>query len=293
MSIYVDDPQEPDALAPVISITTGEVSPDFLVLDPDKPVWTIGRAAKNDLVLPADGVSRYHAQIERRDGAWWVCDLGSFNGTWIHDEQIQSARLARPRTMIRFSNAWVEFTSRELCRRSSDVRNLRGEIDPMTRALPRWKLLARLEQAQAEARATEAPLAVVFLDVDRLNVVNKFFGHKAGDIVLCTIAERLRARAITPDSLFRYAGDEFVLVLPGTELGRAEELARDLSAEIAAHPIDVDPNGGSPLDVAVWVGAALADASAATPLAPVDLAMSRVDEAKARRRARGGVIRTP
>ncbi|MCY1013653.1 FHA domain-containing protein [Nannocystis pusilla] len=55
---------------------------------------TVGRGLDNTIVLGGDSVSRCHARLERRDDGWWVLDNGSTNGTYVHDTQVQEARLA-------------------------------------------------------------------------------------------------------------------------------------------------------------------------------------------------------
>jgi pSer/pThr/pTyr-binding forkhead associated (FHA) protein len=54
---------------------------------------TIGRRADNHVPLPADNISRQHVAIERREGRYFVCDLGSANGTYLNDQRIDSAQL--------------------------------------------------------------------------------------------------------------------------------------------------------------------------------------------------------
>lgn len=61
-----------------------------------------------------------------------------------------------------------------------------------------------------------APLSVVFLDIDNFKKVNDCFGHDAGDRVLQTAADRLRANLRTGDILLRWGGEEFVIILPDT-----------------------------------------------------------------------------
>jgi pSer/pThr/pTyr-binding forkhead associated (FHA) protein len=54
---------------------------------------TVGRRSDNHLVLESDNISRHHFSIERRNGEYFVCDLGSANGTFLNDERINSTRL--------------------------------------------------------------------------------------------------------------------------------------------------------------------------------------------------------
>ena len=73
----------------------------------------------------------------------------------------------------------------------------------------------RLAEAIARSRRTGAPLAVLYLDIDRFKSINDTLGHAGGDAVLCGLAQRLRASLRETDMLARHAGDEFVVLLEG------------------------------------------------------------------------------
>ena len=107
-------PRHRAVTAPLIGET--DESASFWVLDPTRPVWTVGRSPHNDIVLPSDRVSKRHARIELRDGAWWVCDLDSTNDTRLGGRPIQSARVERC-THVHFASARVYFGSRQGCQR--------------------------------------------------------------------------------------------------------------------------------------------------------------------------------
>jgi len=80
--------------------------------------------------------------------------------------------------------------------------------------LPNRSLLQdRLRQAVAGADRTGLPVWVMLLDLDRFKFVNDSMGHKAGDVLLMTIAERLRSALRDTDTVARLSGDEFVVVL--------------------------------------------------------------------------------
>lgn len=80
------------------------------------------------------------------------------------------------------------------------------------------------------AARSGAPLSVVFLDLDHFKEVNDRYGHDAGDRVLATAAERLRANLRTGDILLRWGGEEFVILLPDTEGSTASKAVARLRA---------------------------------------------------------------
>ena len=71
----------------------------------------------------------------------------------------------------------------------------------------------RLQQALASAKRMQSRVALLFIDLDRFKYVNDSFGHRAGDILLQTVAARLRACVRETDTVCRHAGDEYLIVL--------------------------------------------------------------------------------
>jgi diguanylate cyclase (GGDEF)-like protein len=111
----------------------------------------------------------------------------------------------------------------------------------------------RLTHAISMAERHAWTLAVLFLDLDRFKAVNDTFGHAAGDVVLQQVARRLEHHSRDEDTVCRYGGDEFLLLLVDPK-GRdnVETIARAITASIA-EPIDV---GGAQVCVGASVGTA-------------------------------------
>ena len=123
--------------------------------------------------------------------------------------------------------------------------------DPLTGLSNRTHLRHELERLLATARRHSEPLAVVFIDLDRFKQINDTLGHEVGDLLLETVAERLRSVLRESDCVGRQGGDEFVLVLPGINTPRkvasiAEKLRRVVSKPmlIAGHSLTVTPSIG-------------------------------------------------
>ncbi len=99
--------------------------------------------------------------------------------------------------------------------------------DALTDILNRRGIIERLEEATARARRHGKLLAVAVLDLDGFKTVNEAHGHRTGDLLLRTVADRLQAKLRQSDAVGRLGSDEFVLVLE--DLERAEDLTVLLS----------------------------------------------------------------
>ncbi len=102
--------------------------------------------------------------------------------------------------------------------------------DPLTGILNRRGLEERLEEELSRSQALRAPLSVLVFDCDDFKEINDRAGHEFGDTILQEIADAL-SRAIPADAVAsRIGGDEFVVVLPGSDAEAAEELGGEIRA---------------------------------------------------------------
>jgi diguanylate cyclase (GGDEF)-like protein len=106
-------------------------------------------------------------------------------------------------------------------------------IDPMTE-LPNLRYL-RTHAAQEldRARRQKNALAVLMIDLNDFKAINDNYGHRAGDLALRHVAARLQASVRSYDICARYAGDEFVVLLPGCNHDDAQTKAEVLQRAIA------------------------------------------------------------
>jgi len=110
-----------------------------------------------------------------------------------------------------------------------------GRTDDLTGLANRRHGLAVAEAELTRARETGRPVSLILLDLDHFKRCNDMYGHRAGDDVLRGVARALRGSSRSgSDTPVRYGGDEFILVLPDTNLDGADETATRIRSHLEA-----------------------------------------------------------
>jgi two-component system cell cycle response regulator len=110
---------------------------------------------------------------------------------------------------------------------------------------------------------TGSALSLLVADIDFFKSVNDTYGHDAGDVVLREFAQRFRRNTRGIDLACRLGGEEFVIIMPDTDLARAVQVGERLRATIAGEPFAVAP--GKELSVTASVGIATIEYRDDTP----------------------------
>jgi len=231
-----------------------------VVLDAEgQPEW-INPAARRILGLPSSGKLQTHDDLS---AAFPLYDVdGNGLDDW-HPLFVRSVTTGLvPRHLIvgfdRSDGArrWLSVSSRlldpaetgqqALLASFTDVTDERNAQLQLSHQAHHDSLTGLPNRAYAEAQATQALqadpptlAAVMFIDLDNIKTVNDAFGHHAGDAVIKTAAERLRATLRSEDLIARHGGDEFVALLFGNaDHAALERLTERLHVALAA-PLDV------------------------------------------------------
>jgi two-component system cell cycle response regulator len=140
-----------------------------------------------------------------------------------------------------------------------------------------------IEQATARGK----PLSILVLDIDYFKAVNDGYGHDAGDDVLREFAMRVRKSIRGIDLACRYGGEEFVIVMPETDMAIASVVAERLRRRIASEPFPIS-QPGKRLDVTISIGLA----GLAGPEDSAPALLKRADQAlyRAKRDGRNRVV---
>jgi len=88
------------------------------------------------------------------------------------------------------------------------------------------------------ARRYDTPFSIILLDIDHFKRINDEYGHDVGDRVLCQLVERIGSHLRATDTLARWSGEEFILLLPQTSRDNVTELAQLLRQRITDTPFE-------------------------------------------------------
>jgi two-component system, cell cycle response regulator len=250
--------------------------------DLDRPEIIIGRSSKADIQVDQESVSRSHAKIACGEEIV-IRDLGSTNGTWVNDRQVEEHALRDGdlvkigRTIFKFlSGANIEASYHEEIYRLTTV-------DGLTQVFNKRYFLESLEREISRCRRYDRGLSLVLYDADHFKKINDTFGHLAGDYVLKALADTVKDRIRREDVLARFGGEEFAVILPEIDLKGAQAFAekiRRLIEESAFRFEDAE------IPVTVSMGVATLDGTIGCADDFIKVADERLYEAKRRGRNR-------
>ncbi len=135
---------------------------------------------------------------------------------------------------------------------------LNASTDPLTGVYNRRFFHEVLSRESERSNRHHQPLSLIILDIDHFKVINDTFGHLTGDRVLREIGRITRESIRTIDTVCRYGGEEFAIILPQTELEAASLIAERLRTSIAEFPFSTGEERPlvvtASLGVACWHG---------------------------------------
>lgn len=127
--------------------------------------------------------------------------------------------------------------------------------DPLTRTLSRRFLASVLNREISMAKAHSLPLCVAMIDVDHFKQVNDQHGHAAGDVALSHVADILLKSVRSNDFIFRYGGEEFLIVFPETTVDVAQQVMELLRQKLERHPVDGGDKGSFHVTLSAGISA--------------------------------------
>ncbi|MGP8245721.1 MAG: GGDEF domain-containing protein [Bryobacteraceae bacterium] len=138
---------------------------------------------------------------------------------------------------VRLRAGWrILELQRELLNTREELR-VQATHDSLTGLWNRASILETLDKEVQRAQREGRPLAMLLIDLDHFKLVNDSHGHQAGDAVLREAARRIRSTVRRYDTAGRYGGEEFVVVLPATDLAGGLAQAERVRQAIAGEPV--------------------------------------------------------
>ncbi len=138
---------------------------------------------------------------------------------------------ARTVELLRQRNGELEMLNQQLWKLS--------HTDELTGYFNRRHIVSRMEEEISRGLRYEMPLSVVLADIDHFKRINDTFGHLIGDRALQTIADLFRSKLRESDLIGRFGGEEFLLILPHTDLAGAEAFCHRLRDHVEKHPLQL------------------------------------------------------
>jgi len=236
----------------------------------------VGRSPEVGVPLLDGEVSRNHARIFVEEGHVEVEDLESTNGTRVNGDTLHGRVALHAGDRLAVGSHVLKLVFLDPLERAFHETLLDlSTKDPLTGLANRGSSLAEFQNRFGLSLRYDRPLSVVVCDLDHFKKVNDTYGHGAGDFVLHAFGERLMATLREADLAGRIGGEEFLMVLPETDLTGARPFAARLLKAISATPIPL-PSG--PLNITCSLGIAERtpnDLEAGQLLARADAALYR------------------
>ena len=124
-------------------------------------------------------------------------------------------------------------------------------IDPLTQVFNRGTYNMEIAQMIKEFKRYKNPAALIIIDIDHFKIFNDDYGHKVGDAVLALVASVIKGAVRDTDMVFRYGGEEFVVLLDNLDLKNALTVAEKVRAQIESHHLT---NKANVLNITVSIG---------------------------------------
>lgn len=160
--------------------------------------------------------------------------------------------------------------------RAQDELRFQATHDGMTGVWNHSTILELLHREGERAARSLAPTGILMLDVDHFKKINDEHGHVAGDTVLKEVSHRIVQTVRSYDSVGRYGGEEFLVVLPECDQEHAQQSAERIRSAIARAPVIF---GSSKIPVTVSIGATAAPGLGKDAIANADEALYRAKHA--------------
>ncbi|GBD97721.1 MAG TPA: GGDEF domain-containing protein [Nitrospirae bacterium] len=154
--------------------------------------------------------------------------------------------------------ALLESKHKELGRLNEKLNEL-VHIDPLTQVGNRRSFQKRMENIHLLAIRYERPYSIILCDVDNFKLYNDTYGHQKGDDILTSIADTMKVSLRKTDEIFRWGGEEFVVILPEQNLSDALRVAENLRATVESLGLEHKSTDSGILTISAGVACNIAE----------------------------------
>ena len=186
--------------------------------------------AMRDAMTGKSPVYECEYRIQAKDGSWkWFYDRGKVTQRDNQGAPVLAAGIV-------FDITDKKQREQELTSELNQAQE-QALIDALTNVRNRRAILEELSARLDQAKQTQMPLSIAMIDIDHFKQVNDTHGHLVGDQVIRTVAQTLAAAIRGLDSVGRYGGEEFLVILPNTPLKYASEVFERMRQRVEASSI--------------------------------------------------------
>lgn len=207
----------------------------------DQKDMVVGRSPNVQIVVNEQSVSRNHAQCLALGDSVSIMDLGSSNGTYVNDKRINEQHTLQDGDIIRLGNIVFKFFAHGNIENVFHDKIYRmATIDGGTQTFNKKYLLEALESEFKFSRTYSRPLSLIYFDLDFFKKVNDSYGHNVGDFILRETSGLVKSIIRKDDIFCRFGGEEFVILLPATDMKTAFDLAERIRQNIEDHTFEYE-----------------------------------------------------
>ncbi len=228
-------------------------------------LWTNYLQQLQTVMARGEQPDNFHAELEyhRKDGKTTWCEVlaiplldqqGNFvqllgMSRNIQERKLHEMELQQARDQAQAARIALLEANNALSAANSELRQL-ATTDSLTGISNRRTLEAKLDEEIARSHRYGSQLTLVMFDIDHFKSINDTYGHQVGDEVLVQICQRINRQLRITDSLARWGGEEFMVLMPHCRGDKGRQLAEKLRALIASLPIGPVPTVSGSFGVA-------------------------------------------
>jgi diguanylate cyclase (GGDEF)-like protein len=218
-------------------------------------VWIAGRTRRaRQVIVPERPDGTAPEDLLDADGREWTTFALRIDGESVGVLGVETSGGVRPRVRQLVQLVAPMIAQAITTAQAMDTLRETSLVDLLTGLATRPEGMSRLESEIKRAQRSGTTMAVLMLDLDQFKSINDRFGHAVGDTMLGAVGRTIMRTLRASDIRVRWGGEEFLIVLPETDLPRAQVVASGLLREIAAAMV-ATPSGptGSTVSIGVTI----------------------------------------